>query len=260
MLSIIVSAYNEEDRLGRTIETILDAHKGFESKIPIEIVIVNDGSKDNTRIVAENLCFKHQFIKLVNLPLNQGVGAGFLAGLQKCSGEKITVLPGDNSLKRDYIRTIFLYTPDCDNLFTFIANKSARSGLRVVLSKLHHTIYSFTFSLPIEYIHGTPVYQRKLLDGLEIGSRRYSFFSELAVKALRSGIQYAELPGPLSTEAGARKSSAVKFKTLVEVIQTYIRLIFEIHVFQRSKFSKKPSRTNIDTSANFSCAPSHPAP
>ena len=61
MLSIIIPAYNEENRLGPTLQDYL-----LFFKKNTEIIVVNDGSKDNTsRLVAE-LVKKHDNLRLIN--------------------------------------------------------------------------------------------------------------------------------------------------------------------------------------------------
>lgn len=79
-LSIIIPAYNEELRLSKTLETIT---KYFENyRFPIEIIVVDDGSKDNTYEVAGS--FKN--IRVIKQQPNAGKGAAVRRGMLEATG------------------------------------------------------------------------------------------------------------------------------------------------------------------------------
>jgi glycosyltransferase involved in cell wall biosynthesis len=84
-LSVVVPCYNEEKNLPFII-------KGFDSVVrsnaSIEVLLVNNGSADNTEEVLKNEieALPHKQITIVNLPVNQGYGYGILQGLKQAKG------------------------------------------------------------------------------------------------------------------------------------------------------------------------------
>ena len=85
-LSIIVPCYNEADNL----PTLFDAFRAVVAGHPdVEVVLVNNGSKDRSaEVFAELLAWpEHGFVRLVNVPVNQGYGFGILSGLRAARGE-----------------------------------------------------------------------------------------------------------------------------------------------------------------------------
>lgn len=77
-LSVFFPAYNEEANLGPTVEKAVLVLKKVAEKF--ELLIINDGSKDNTGKVAEKLARKYAFIKVITHNPNQGYGAALRSG------------------------------------------------------------------------------------------------------------------------------------------------------------------------------------
>lgn len=95
MLSVIVPAYNEEN----SITTILNKLSSVKliNDIPMELVVVNDCSKDATeakvlQYIAENPAVRIQYFKH---DINRGKGAAIRTGIQKASGEYVIIQDAD---------------------------------------------------------------------------------------------------------------------------------------------------------------------
>lgn len=72
---IVIPAYNEEAALPGTVATLQSLPKGFE------VLIVNDGSRDNTAVIAEQLALTSRIpVHVVHLPVNSGIGAAVQTG------------------------------------------------------------------------------------------------------------------------------------------------------------------------------------
>jgi glycosyltransferase involved in cell wall biosynthesis len=84
-VAAIVPAYNEADRLGAVLEAIGNA------ALVDEIVVVNDGSDDNTSEVAKS----HDLVRLVELTENRGKGGAMHAGASNTDAEVILFLDAD---------------------------------------------------------------------------------------------------------------------------------------------------------------------
>ncbi len=79
-LSVFFPCYNEEKNIENTLNKALPIIKKITPSW--EVIIVNDGSKDNTLKVAQSLAKKHgPHVKVVNHPKNRGYGAAFKSGL-----------------------------------------------------------------------------------------------------------------------------------------------------------------------------------
>jgi len=82
-LSIIVPCYNEASN----IPLILERFKESITRDDIELLLVNNGSTDNSQEVMESLIPKNPFARIVNVKVNQGYGYGIISGLRAGNGE-----------------------------------------------------------------------------------------------------------------------------------------------------------------------------
>ena len=92
-LSIIFPCYNEAEN----IPTLINDCKKYlcKYKSELEIVLVNNGSKDNTKKIFDKLLQESDFFKVVNIKKNQGYGYGILKGLSVAKGKYIGWMHAD---------------------------------------------------------------------------------------------------------------------------------------------------------------------
>lgn len=115
-LTISIASYNVENYLEKTLESLI-----IDSMDKLEVLIVNDGSKDNTKIIAQKYCKKypHTF-KLIDKK-NGGYGSTINSGIKEATGKYFKQLDGDdwydtNNLEKlvndiDRIDSDVIYTP-----------------------------------------------------------------------------------------------------------------------------------------------------
>lgn len=93
--SIVVPAYNESKRLGGTLQQILDhVHR---QKWSVEIVVVDDGSRDDTVQIAGQFAAHHPEIRLIKNPGNRGKGYAVRNGMLQTRGEVLLFTDADLS-------------------------------------------------------------------------------------------------------------------------------------------------------------------
>lgn len=99
-ISVIMAAYNASQTVGVTIQNLLD-----QSYKNIEIIIVDDGSTDETASVVKSYQKKYNNVKLVSLKENSGPFKARVAGVDHASGEYIHFIDADDYLSIDFYRT-----------------------------------------------------------------------------------------------------------------------------------------------------------
>jgi glycosyltransferase involved in cell wall biosynthesis len=90
-LSIIVPCYNE----AKNIPLILEKFARVIKRSDIEILFVNNGSKDASQEVFDQLISKYSFAKVLKIEVNQGYGFGIISGLSEAKGEYIGYMHAD---------------------------------------------------------------------------------------------------------------------------------------------------------------------
>ena len=99
-VSVIVPIYNSESYIDKCIQSIID-----QSYSNIEIILVNDGSIDNSKSICENYANIDKRIKLINQE-NQGVSKARNKGLDLAKGKYIGFVDGDDYIEKNMIESI----------------------------------------------------------------------------------------------------------------------------------------------------------
>lgn len=238
-ISIVVPAFNEGKNLCAAIKNTINAVKAA-GNVTVEILIVNDGSKDGTAALIDKIVAQHSFIRAIHHEKNKGFGACFLSGLEAACYEWITLFPGDNCISILTLTNLLKNCGKADVVCAYTLNTECRTRLRNILSAIFSFIYATTFNVHLRYINATPVYPVAKLRSMALRCFRYSFPSETTVRLLRSGCTFMEIQGLMNP--GARKSSALRIRNLTEAIYNYLSLIYEIYFEHRKDFAHAPTR------------------
>lgn len=99
MVSILIPCYNEEDTIENTIDHINNLNYP-----QYEIVAINDGSKDKTEILLDNLAKKYEKLRVIQLKTNAGKANALYLGLLASKGEFLVGLDADAYLDPDALR------------------------------------------------------------------------------------------------------------------------------------------------------------
>ena len=94
VLSVVIPAYNEEQRLPRTIEQI---ERYLDGKRDYELILVDDGSTDGTRQVMEAAAQRNPKVRVEAFPGNRGKGRALASGVAVARGEEVLVTDADLS-------------------------------------------------------------------------------------------------------------------------------------------------------------------
>lgn len=101
LISIIVPTYNVEKYIRTCIESIL-----AQTYRNIEVIIVNDGSTDQSLAVISDLICSHHNIKVINQK-NQGVSVARNTGIDAATGKYIAFVDADDKIKPDFVSSLY---------------------------------------------------------------------------------------------------------------------------------------------------------
>jgi len=106
-LSVIIPAYNEEKKLPKTLKEIDKYLTSQRFKTEYEIIVVNDGSKDKTAKVVEDLKSEIKNLRLIDNKKNRGKGVVVRQGMLEAKGEYRIFTDADNSTSIDQIEEMW---------------------------------------------------------------------------------------------------------------------------------------------------------
>jgi glycosyltransferase involved in cell wall biosynthesis len=217
---------NEEKNITQAVQNVVDGFKRLG--IRGEILVINDGSTDNTGRIVVDLSASHSFIRVIHHQSPQGIGASFWDGIQNAVGDVVTMIPGDG--ENDAVE-ILRYLPlleQVDMVVPFIYNRSVRTLRRRILSIIYREIIKISFGLSLNYMNGTVMYRRSIFKGITLQAGGFFYQTELLVKTILNGYLYAEVPCALR-QRGSGESKATTFSSLVRVARAYLNLLREVY-------------------------------
>lgn len=203
-LSIVIPAYNEEKRLGRTLAALIAfLQENYDGSY--EIVIVNDGSSDKTADIVSDFSNKYQIVRLVDYPQNRGRGYAVRIGMQNAKGEIILETDADGSVQEDAIikfLDFFKKNPEVGALFGSRNCKgseilTAQPLIRIVLGEVFLVLAKLLFGWSItDFTLGFKMFRRDTASDIFEHQHENSFVAEaeIVVVTKRRGRLFKELP------------------------------------------------------------------
>ena len=93
IISIIIPVFNESESIGFLLDEVISVMESH--KLNFELIVVDDGSKDNTLQVLKKLSFKIKELSVISLRKNYGQTAAMSAGFDNSQGDIVITLDGD---------------------------------------------------------------------------------------------------------------------------------------------------------------------
>lgn len=192
LVSIIVPAFNEQDRVRKALQQI-KALDLSHLELKKEIVVINDGSTDNTLKILKST----PGIKLISYPKNQGKGFALRKGLKEAKGDIIAVQDADLEYNPKEIKRLvkellkghpvvfgsrFLGTPKRMSPLFYFGNK-ALSFLTTLLFRKRVTDMETC----------QKVFKREALEGITLQANGFDIEAEITAKFLKKGLDIKEL-------------------------------------------------------------------
>lgn len=225
-ISWIVPAFNEENGIGKTVERISRASS--ETVSSWEIIIVDDGSTDETLKIAESLAKGNPGVKLLRHPRNLGLGLAYKTGLAAAQKDFVFYTPADDALNEEELKKLASPLGEADIIVGFISNPEVRPLLRRIISRAYTICVNLIFNLNLPYYHGA-VYRTSWAQKVDITTSSFAFQAELLVKMVKKGCSWQAVGFEIS-ERTFGASKAVSLKNIFGVPAALLHLVKEIYV------------------------------
>lgn len=203
-VSVIVPAYNEEDTIREVVDRLLAL------PLSLEVVVVNDGSKDRTGQILADFGDK---IKLITNPQPGGKGNAIRTGLPSCSGEVVIIQDADLEYRPEEIPA--LVAPILEGQANVVYGSRFTRGLIPGMA-WPNKLVNLMLRYAVKLLYGQKLtdeatcykaFRRNLLVDMGLQCQRFEFCPEATAKAIRMGETIKELPisyEPRSKEAGKK--------------------------------------------------------
>ena len=175
----------------------------------LEIIVVDDGSRDRTAAIAERLAQKNALVRVIRHPQTLGYGAALRSGFRAARYEVIGFLDGDGQFRVEALGALVsrLAAPDQPDAVFGERVRRADSKPRSLLGWLYRTLLRALFGLRLRDVDcGCKVFRREALRGLRVESDGAFFSAELCIKL--AGARAATLGVPHHPRLAGRATGA----------------------------------------------------
>jgi glycosyltransferase involved in cell wall biosynthesis len=247
-VSLVVPAYNESSIILQNLEILCQHMRGLENFYEWELIIVNDGSKDDTALKADAFAKRYHNVHVIHHPVNAGLGRAFKSGFEHCQGDYVITLDLDLSYSPDHIERL-LAEIQRTGAGVVVASPYMKGGkvtnvpwLRKVLSVWANRFLSFAAERSLATLTGmVRVYDARFLRDLNVKSRGMEVNPEVIHKAKLLEERVGEIPAHLQWSLQKAQPKAKRRKSSMKILRHTSAVIFFGFLFRPVMFFIVPS-------------------
>lgn len=212
ILSVVIPAYNEEKGIAEIACRVLSVEAALKNAgvDELELLIVDDGSKDRTAEVASQIAG----VNLICHPQNKGYGAALKTGFSQARGELIGFLDADGTYPPEYFPQ--LCRAALNGVDLVIGSRMAGAESKMPLTR---RVGNFFFATLLTILSrqkvtdsasGMRVFKREILEQIYPLPNGLNLTPVMSTRALHEGINIGEVPIPYSERLGRSKLSVIR--------------------------------------------------
>ena len=226
-ISVFFPAYNDAHSIGKLVEDALEVLPGLTDTF--EVIVVNDGSADETRDVLERLRSKHEAVRVVEHEINRGYGGALQSGFQAARHDLVFYTDGDGQYDvRELVKLYPLLTENVDVVNGFKMERTDKMN-RKVIGGFYNRLAHLLFSLPVSDVDcDFRLIRRAILGTINLHSTSGSICVELVYKLRQAGARFEEIGvNHYARQYGKSQFFTVRrvSKTLIDFFSLWLRLV-----------------------------------
>jgi glycosyltransferase involved in cell wall biosynthesis len=216
-LSYFFPAHNEEANLRGLVEEALATLPGLAATF--EIVIVDDGSRDATGAIADELAAADPgIVRAVHHPTNLGYGAALLSGFRASHHDLVAFTDGDRQFRVEDLGRLTerLAAPDAPDVVVGYRIRRADPLIRTLYARAYRFANLVWFRLRVRDVDcACKLFRREALEGIAVESGGAFFSAELLIKLRAAGRAVVEVgvphhPRTAGSPTGAKPSVVLR--------------------------------------------------
>ena len=226
-VSVLVPAKDEAENLPLFMEQAEATFRAIPA-VAFEVVVIDDGSGDDTWPVLEQLARRYPFLKLARHRSRRGIADALRTGYLHAAGRVLVFYPADLQFKPEDIPRLVapILADEADMVTGFKEGKYEKA----LVSGIYNRLSRVLFDVKVKDLNSVKAYRREIMEGLPV---RPDWHRYMVVIAAAQGFKVAEVPVPLYPRHAGRS----KFATWHRIP---IGMLDMISVWFELRFGQKP--------------------
>ncbi len=250
-LSYFFPAHNEEANIEGLIEEALEGLPAIAETF--EIIAVDDGSRDRTRVLADELTARHPgIVRAVHHPTNLGYGAALRSGFGAARYELVAFTDGDRQFRVEDIGRLTERLAEIDRPDVVVGFRIRRADpiVRTVYARAYRLANRIFFGLSVRDVDcACKLFRREVLDGVQVESEGAFFSAELLIKLRAAGRSVVEVGVPHYPRTAGSPTGA-KPQVILRAVRDFWRLRVAMWVNRQGALRRgRPIVAGIDPGA-----------
>ncbi len=222
-ISVIIPMYNEEDNV---LRTLIEVNSIMKDYVDYEIIVVDDGSEDDTFRLAEEVSSHNPHVVVYKQPVNMGMGRALRTGFEKSEGDIIITIDADLSYSPSHITKLASELINDETIDIAVGSPYMKGGdvknvpfIRLFISKVANKFVGY--SMPESLSTVTSVlraYRREVLESMDLESNGTNINLEILSKAIATRYKIKEVPAVLEGRELGKSKLKFRSKTISHVI------------------------------------------
>ncbi|MCL4867387.1 MAG: glycosyltransferase family 2 protein [Anaerolineae bacterium] len=188
LLTVIIPVYNEASTLAELIRRV------HAVDVPKEILVVDDGSDEATKRLLDQSIAEN--VTLITHPHNMGKGTAIRTGLAQAKGDVVIIQDADlEYYPSDYVKLIMTYQQQQARVVYGVRDLSRRSKVMRWGNRAMTWMTNLLYGVRLHDMETCyKLIDRRLMQSLDLQSRRFEIEAEITAKIIRSGAKIYEAP------------------------------------------------------------------
>lgn len=244
-ISVFFPAYNDEGTIASLVLAALETLE--ELTDDYEVIVVNDGSQDNTARILNRLEKSYPQVRAVHHPQNRGYGGALRTGFASATKDLIFYTDGDAQYDPRELKLLYEQFDETVDLVNGWKLKRHDPVIRIILGKIYQYLIKYTFGLKLRDVDcDFRLMRRSIFDVVHLESNSGVICVELMKKVQNAGFRLREVPVSHYHRLHGR-SQFFNYQRLWKVVKGLILLWWKLVVFGQPQ-TEKPLPQNAPPS------------
>jgi len=206
-LSFVLPMYNEAEIIRESIQAVTSIATHLTDDY--EIIVVDDGSTDESVSIVEELVKKDERLRVITLEKNSRFAGALKKGLESATKETIIYTDSDLGIDEEDIKKSLPLIEDADIVNIYSKKQKGETLGRMIISIIYNLLVNFLFRLHIRDVNSSfKIFRRDVVQGMELISTSPFIDAEIFIRAKASGYRIAQTPIVFEDRTGGRSSMA----------------------------------------------------